>query len=126
MLLAGCSRDEARDRVYDEGVSWELAQLRKQEIKNLKYALAFSIPELRHDAVEGEACIRFDLQHRQEVILDFRESADKIKSLSVNGCSVEYAFLNGHIIIPRKATVKGGNEVHILFAAGEQSLTRND
>lgn len=126
MLLAGCSRDEARDRVYDEGVSWELAQLRKQEIKNLKYALAFSIPELRHDAVEGEACIRFDLQHRQEVILDFRESADKIKSLSVNGCSVEYAFLNGHIIIPRKATVKGGNEVHILFAAGEQSLNRND
>ena len=126
ILLAGCSSDEVRDRIYDDGVSWELAQLRKQEIKNLKYALAFSIPELRHDAVEGEVCIRFDLQRRQEVVLDFRESADKIKTLAVNGRSVEYTFKNGHIIIPRETTSKGGNEVRILFTAGEQSLNRND
>ena len=85
LLLGSCQTNVKSDKLYEEGISWELAQLRKQEIKDLKYGLSFSIPEQKKESVEGEARIQFSLQHPQEIILDFRESADKIKEVSVNG-----------------------------------------
>ena len=65
LALGGCK--EGSDRRYDEGVSVELAQWRKATIGDLRYALRFSIPEQRSEAVEGEASIRFTLEQRQEV-----------------------------------------------------------
>ena len=104
----------------------ELAQLRKQEIKELKYGLSFSIPEQKQEAVEGEARISFLLQRPQEIILDFRENADKIMDVSVNGQPSEYTFLNEHLVLPEASTIEGQNEVHIRFIAGDQSLNRNE
>jgi len=66
------------------------------------------------------------LQNPQEVILDFRESADKIKDVFVNGEATEYAFRNEHIILPQISFKEGKNEVHIHFIAGDQSLNRNE
>ncbi|AUI49045.1 hypothetical protein BUN20_22565 [Bacteroides fragilis] len=44
-LLTECCRTaEKNPRFYDAGVSKELADHRKAEIKNLKYELSFSIP----------------------------------------------------------------------------------
>ena len=126
LLLGSCQTNVKSDKLYEEGISWELAQLRKQEIKDLKYGLSFSIPEQKQEAVEGEARIQFTLGHPQEIILDFRESADKIKEVSVNGKPYAYRFQNEHLIVPEKATAKGANEVHIRFTAGNQSLNRND
>ena len=59
--------------------------LRKQEINELKYDLRLSIPKQKSMPVEGEIHVRFRLNKAQEVILDFREEADKIKEVSVNG-----------------------------------------
>ena len=126
LLLSSCQTHEKKNKLYEEGISLELAQLRKQEIKELKYGLSFSIPEQKQEAVEGEARISFLLQRPQEIILDFRESADKIKEVSVNGQPSEYTFLNEHLVFPEASTIEGKNEVHICFTAGDQSLNRNE
>ena len=124
LTLAGCK--EGSDTRYDEGVSVELAQWRKATIGDLRYALRFSIPEQRSEAVEGEASIRFTLEQRQEVVLDFRESAEHIHEVRVNGVVCDYTFANEHIIVPRRYMLKGDNCVEIAFTAGEQSLNRNE
>ena len=126
LLLSSCQTHEKKNKLYEEGISLELAQLRKQEIKELKYGLSFSIPEQKQEAVKGEARISFLLQRPQEIILDFRESADKIKEVSVNGKPSEYTFLNEHLVLPEASTIEGKNEVHICFTAGDQSLNRNE
>ncbi len=126
ILLSSCQTNEKSNTLYNEGVSLELAQLRKQEIKDLKYSLSFSIPKQKQEAVEGEARISFLLQSPQEIILDFRESADKIKEVSINGKATEYVFRNEHLILPKASTIEGKNEVHIRFIAGDQSLNRNE
>ena len=126
LLLCSCQTNETNHKLYEEGISLELAQLRKQEIKDLKYGLSFSIPEQKKESVEGEARIQFTLQHPQEIILDFRESEDKIKTVTINDQPCEYHIQNEHLIIPKKVTAKGANEVHIRFTAGNQSLNRND
>ena len=124
LALGGCK--QGSDRRYDEGVSVELAQWRKATIGDLRYALRFSIPEQRSEAVEGKACIRFTLAQRQEVVLDFRESAERIHEVRVNGVACDYTFANEHIIVPQRYTLKGDNCVEIAFTAGEQSLNRNE
>ena len=126
LLLSSCQTDKKLEKLYEEGVSLELAQLRKKEIKELKYDLHFSIPKRKQEAVEGEVNIRFTIQRPQEIILDFRENADKIKEVSVNGQSTAYIFQNEHIRVPEEATVQGMNEVYIHFTAGDQSLNRNE
>ena len=126
LLLSSCQTDKKSEKLYEEGISLELAQLRKKKIKELKYDLHFSIPKRKQEAVEGEANIRFTIQRPQEIILDFRENADKIKEVSVNGQSTAYIFQNEHIRIPEEATVQGMNEIYIRFTAGDQSLNRNE
>ena len=126
ILLSSCHTNKKSDKLYEEGISLELAQLRKQEIKDLKYGLSFSIPEQKQEAVKGEARISFLLHSPQEIILDFRESADKIKEVSVNGKPSEYTFMNEHLIVPQSSILEGTNEVCIHFTAGNQSLNRND
>lgn len=126
LLLVGCQGRGYQERIYDEGVSLELAQWRKETIKELRYGLRFDIPEQRDEAIEAEACIRFMLEQRQEVVLDFRERAELLHEVKVNGEVCDYDFANEHIIIPRQATRKGENVVEITFTAGEQSLNRNE
>ena len=54
LFLGSCQTNEKDQQLYEEGISLELAQLRKQEIKDLKYGLSFSIPEQKQEAVKGE------------------------------------------------------------------------
>ena len=44
LLFSSCQSDKKLNTLHEEGVSLELAQRRKQEIKDLKYDLRFSIP----------------------------------------------------------------------------------
>ena len=105
LLFGSCQNQERSNRLYEEGISLELAQLRKQEIKDLKYHLSFFIPEKKQELVNGEMKASFTLCKPQEIILDFRESADKIQEVYVNGKSVEYIFQNEHIILPKASTI---------------------
>lgn len=139
----------AQSHLLDEGISWELAVQRKEAISNLHYALEFSIPENREEAVEGKETVFFDVKEPVDVILDFNESADKVHSVSyrknpysdgkvrsvsyrknpdsdgkVKEC--EWTFVNGHIVIPKKYIRTGKNAIVIDFAAGNQGLNRRD
>lgn len=111
---------------YEAGISQDLARLRKQQIQSLRYDLRFSIPEQKTLPVQGEARIRFTLETPEEVILDFRETDDKLHSVAVNGVETPYVFRNEHLILPPAAMQQGENEVHIRFVAGNQSLNRNE
>ena len=62
LFFGSCQTNEKPNKWYEKGISLELAQLRKQEIKDLKYNLRFSIPEQKEEAVEGEARILFTIQ----------------------------------------------------------------
>lgn len=125
-LLCSCHQPTNNPHLYDKGVSQELAALRKQEIKELKYKLYFAIPEQKSVPVDGKITIEFNLDMPQEVILDFREESEKIKSVSVNGQTSHYDFRNEHIILPKNNIIKGKNDITIQFIAGNQSLNRND
>lgn len=124
-MMVGCGSNR-KEKMYEEGVSWELAEHRKATIHDLKYDLAFSIPDKKSDAVEAEAYIRFRLDKVDEVIIDFRQSEQAIKSVEMNGKEVDYKVYNEHIIIPQSASLKGENVVYISYTADDQSLNRND
>lgn len=114
------------DKLLEEGVSIELAQDRKHTISDLRYELWFTIPEDKHSAVQGNENILFTLKKKDDIIIDFRESRDKIHSIKANGKKCDFAFWNEHIVIPREATKKGNNTIEISFTAGNQSLNRRD
>ncbi len=124
----------AQSHLLDEGISWELAQYRKERMSNLQYSLEFSIPEDKSEAIEGKMSVSFDLKYPAEVIFDFNESADKLHSVSYrknpNGKgkekAVDWLFMNGHIVVPRKYTHAGKNQICISFTAGNQGLNRRD
>ena len=52
-LLNACQPASQNPRIYDSGISQELAELRKQEINELKYDLRLSIPKQKSMPVEG-------------------------------------------------------------------------
>lgn len=120
----------AEGRLLDEGISWELAQYRKASISKLHYSLEFSIPEDKNEAIEGKETVSFDLKEATDVILDFNESAEKVKSVGYvkndKVKTVKWQFINGHIVVPKKYTHEGKNAIVIEFTAGNQGLNRRD
>ena len=117
---------QTTDAVHEAGVSRELAQLRKQKVKDLRYDLRFSIPRDKHAPVTGEGLIRFRLDAPTEIVIDFREAEEKIAEVRVNGKTASYTFRNEHIILPATLTQAGENAISVRFTAGDQSLNRND
>ena len=124
LLLSACCKTY-NSAIYDSGVSQQLATLRKESIKELEYELLFSIPECKDSTVHGNINILFDIDRRQEVVIDFREEQG-IKGVVVNGKQTAYDINGEHIIIPARSLKKGRNSIGISFVAGNQSLNRND
>ena len=129
LLLCCCgahnSSKDCKDALYKSGVSQQLAQHRKGNIKDLEYNLFFSIPEKKDCPVEGNAKISFVIDCPQEIIIDYRDT-DNIEKVIANDKETEYELLNEHIIIPASAIQNGCNCIEILFTAADQSLNRND
>ena len=123
-LLSACCKTD-NSRIYDSGISQQLASLRKENIKGLEYELQFSIPESKDSIVRGKINIHFSIGHAQEIVIDFREEQG-IRSVAVNGKQTAYNIANEHIIIPAKSFCKGKNDIEISFVAGNQSLNRSD
>lgn len=116
----------ATAKITDEGVSYELAQHRKSTINNLKYDITFHIPENTTENIAAEETISFTLSNQDSVIIDFRETADKIHEIKANGTPCVYSFYNEHIIIPQSYIRKGENKIFVRFTAGSQSLNRRE
>ena len=136
LSLAVCRQSKAQNHLLDEGISWQLAEQRKADISQLTYTLSFSIPENKTEGIEGEELLSFRLRNATDVILDFNESGDKVKSVelvAVKGKkggekrqAISWSFINGHIVIGKKYTRKGENRFCIRFTAGSQGLNRRD
>lgn len=129
LLLCCCgahnSSKDCKDALYDSGVSQQLAQHRKGNIKDLEYDLFFSIPEKKDCPVEGNAKISFVIDSPQEIIIDYRDT-DNIENVIANDKETAYELRNEHIIIPASSLQNGYNCIEIHFTAADQSLNRND
>lgn len=126
-LVVGCAcADGGNQGRYASGVSKELAEWRKETLKELKYNLFFSIPERKTEPVEGRMTVSFCLEKPQEVVLDFRNDSGLLHGIWVNGKETAIVFRNEHVILPPTDMKAGENQVQICFTAGDQSLNRND
>jgi aminopeptidase N len=123
VVLSACSDNAS---VITAGVSLQLAQYRATVISEVNYQLYFDIPADQNEDIAGEATISFLLSDRSMPLqLDFRENAEKIHSVVVNGVDSDYRFVSEHIVIPASDLIAGSNAIEIRFTAGNSSLNRN-
>ena len=110
----------------EEGVSLQLAEYRSRMLSDIRYDIAFSIPESQEKRISGRETISFSLKKKTPVQLDFREGLEAVISLGVNGKACQVDYRDEHIILPRRALCKGENKVDVEFIAGDRSLNRNE
>lgn len=125
LCMCSCNTRENNDRIYEAGVSDELAELRKKNIQDTRYLLTFNIPECKDSMVEGDISLAFEIEQQQEIIIDFRET-ENVKRVCINGRTANYRLANEHIIIGAEDTEIGENRIDMTFIAGNQSLNRNE
>ena len=126
VAFQGCKKD-GEQLAYDKGVSYELNQLRKQNIDNIHYTIELDIPAENKAQILGKQTISFDLKMAKEsLVLDFNSDRSHIISVKSGGKDVAYKFENEHIVIDSDDLRKGKNEFHIDFVAGDMSLNRNE
>ena len=118
-LLAGCGR-----MPVEPGVSRDLALDRAARIDSVRYELFFRIPEDKAEPVQGTVALTFDLKGRGPVQLDFREGAEMMQGLCVNGKPQKADYQAEHILL--HGLRKGRNRVDVTFTPGNQALNRND
>ncbi len=121
-ILMGCTKSE----LPTEGVSTELAKIRKATIDSITYQLHFSIPDIKSNPINGTAAVGFVSKSKNDVIIDFKADPNMLGNLLVNGNTIEFLFVNGHIVIPKKHIEIGKNIITIEFVANNGSLNRND
>lgn len=121
ILTAGCNAPAP-----EAGVSWDLAQARNHAIHQVSYELDFDLPAQSTLPVEASETVRFLLDRKCDIVLDFRVEPSLLHTVSINGDKIDVSIINEHIVIPNKYTVKGENSIEIHFTAGDQSLNRRD
>ena len=119
---------QAQLQKVEDGVSWDLAQKRKEKISAVKYNLSFKIPENKSEDILGNESITFVYQKVVDAPLqiDFKEKSTNIKSVSVNGISVTPKLENEHILIDPINLTQGSNQINIEFVAGNSALNRRE
>lgn len=112
-------------QVYEPGVSYQLAQARKEVISNLSYKLYFSIPPGVNEKITGSVTITFDYKKTDaDLLLDFQTDSANVLSVLTDDENSNYRFENKHIIIPAAYLKDGKNRIDIDFIAGDASLNR--
>src|SRR5581483_3821337 len=126
ILLLGISMPAFSQLPVIPGVSRELAVHRRAEIADIHYQLDFSVPRSKSESIHASETIHFSLKtNAQPLQLDFKQPADHIQSLAVNGQTVSPRLENEHIVIAPAQLHKGGNTIDVQFIAGDASLNRN-
>jgi len=112
----------------DLGISETLAQERAARLSNVRYDLAFTIPQSRTQPVTGRALIRFTQPASAEpLILDYQpDAAGFLRVVEVNGRETPVRQVNGHIVVPAESLQDGENSVALDFNAGNGPLNRSD
>ena len=101
-----------------EGIPRDLARLRAQQLKDVRYQLSYTITP-KSDSITGHEELRFvqnaDARGILPEWLDFREG--EISSLTVNGQRASTDIQNGHVELPAKLLKVDENVVVIDFKA---------
>lgn len=127
LLLSACSTPQEEPVVIENGVSLSLAKYRKSVISSINYKLEFRVPNVFDQQIQSLETLTFTLtDNSRDILLDFRESPEKLQFLSINQSPQQIRFENEHIVLPAEALIKGVNTVQIDFFAGETSLNRNE
>ncbi|MEJ5964158.1 M1 family metallopeptidase [Pedobacter immunditicola] len=110
----------------EPGVSLELARQRGAAISEIQYQLHFNIPSAINVAIEANEELSFNLSTVPPILqLDFKQSADHVKKIRVNGTSIAVNLQNEHLLIDAEYLRTGSNHIAIQFIAGNESLNRN-
>ena len=110
----------------EEGVSWELAQWRAQNLSAIAYDLNLQIPLAKTDPITGTVNISFELKNKaQDLLLDFKPGKTWQGQCSINGKKIKGQHSQGHFILSAKKLKIGANQVQISFEASNQSLNRS-
>ena len=108
------------------GVTQQLAEHRKTVLSRLSYNLSFDLPVSPDQRIPASAVIEFELSETDEpLVLDFKESAEKLGAVEVNGQPSDYRFESEHLVIPAGELRPGQNRISVQFTAGDSSLNRN-
>ncbi len=111
----------------EAGVSLQLATYRYKVISQVQYTLNFDVPVKKTDDINASETLTFNLAAiEQPLQIDFKQPADHIKTLEVNGRSIAVDLQKEQLIISIKYLHKGVNIINIRFIAGSESLNRND
>ena len=129
-LLAMClSTQSVKAQMLVKGVSKELAEHRKANISQVVYDLTFNIPSKPYESVKGKAIISFNLEVREDVVLDFQGQIDGtcyIHDENDKRHSTDILYQDEHIIIPMELLTEGKNKIELPFIANDKALNRND
>jgi aminopeptidase N len=110
----------------EPGVALTLATERAQNIQDLSYSLAFTIPSNPAEPIPGNAVIQFSTKASTgPLVLDFTPGADHVKSIMVGGKPSKFRVIKDHIVIPKDEIAPGANVIEIDFRAGDAALNRN-
>lgn len=112
----------------ESGVSYELAQLRKSTLSDIKYELNLDIPESKTDRISGLENLTFNYkkQNTTPLQIDFKENAASLLSVTVNGQAIKPVLENEHILIDQKYLKSERNQITFKFLAGNSALNRRD
>ena len=101
-----------------DGIPRALAQLRAQQLTDIRYRLSYTITP-RADSIAGHEELQFvqspDARGILPEWLDFREGS--ISRLTINGQSAGTTIQNGHVELPAKSLKLGENRVEIDFTS---------
>ena len=111
----------------ESGVSKHLAAQRAKAVSNLKYHLAIDVPDDKDEPISGEASIRFELNRKQTIYLDFKADNEQLHQLIINNDTIgKPQIINEHIALNKKSLHEGSNTVKVYFRVGDGALNRND
>lgn len=125
-FILACNKKPDQVDLLSPGVSFELAEYRKQQVSDVIYNLSFSIPENKTESIPALLDLNLMVNNlEQPLYLDFNEEKAHIKSVLVNDVQIVINHQQEHLIIDSEALKLGSNVVTIQFDAGQLSLNRN-
>ncbi|WP_412469104.1 M1 family metallopeptidase [Pedobacter sp. KLB.chiD] len=126
LCIATCfAQQHPQTPVVEPGVSLVLANARSAAISNIVYKLHFIIPNEQTASIQSTENIDFNLNKLIDLQIDFKQNADHIKRISVDGKNIPIDFRAEHILIKQGYLKIGNNHIEIEFIAGNESLNRN-
>jgi len=85
-VIISCKKKPSDIELLTEGVSYQMALYRKQQVKNVVYRLDFNIPEKKTETIPAKLQLDVTIENlKKDLYLDFNEQTSKLKRIKVNG-----------------------------------------